>query len=108
MKKVLSVALASAMVLGMGANAFADFSRIRKVSAGVGRNDKAEPWRTPQRGAAGTPPRNSCHQNKKQKLQQSRVVTKKLQKRMAKGRLQEKRVKTAWLSGKVLINHHKK
>ena len=47
-------------------------------------------------------------QNKKQKLQQSRVVTKKLQKRMAKGRLQEKRVKTAWLSGKVLINHHKK
>ena len=26
----------------------------------------------------------------------------------AKGRLQEKRVKTAWLSGKVLINHHKK
>lgn len=48
------------------------------------------------------------HQNKKQKLQQSRVVTKKLQKRMAKGRLQEKRVKTAWLSGKVLINHHKK
>ena len=36
-----------------------DFSRIRKVSAGVGRNDKAEPWRTPQRGAAGTPPRKT-------------------------------------------------
>ena len=45
-------------------------------------------------------------QNKKQKLQQSRGGNKKLQKRMAKGRLQEKRVKTAWLSGKVLINHH--
>ena len=52
--------------------------------------------------------RSQSPQNKKQKLQQSRLVTKKLQKRMAKGRLQEKRVKTAWLSGKVLINHHKK
>lgn len=38
------------------AYAFADFSRIRKVSAGVGRNAKAESWRTPQRGVWETSP----------------------------------------------------
>ncbi len=39
-------------------------------------------------------------QNKKQKLQQSRGGNKKLQKRMAKGRLQEKRVKNRMVKRK--------